>query len=340
MLSGEQHLLHRKFLQPTLRGILLEGYLPQIFALCQENVRAWSQQGPFELHQACIDLMLRIGARIIIGIDKQEDWLVFQSTFNAFLRGAMQRIPLFATYWKGQHAARVLRALLRSYIEKQSSRIHNTVLSNLMNQSMYEDITHEQIVDHLLALIVAGSQTTASLATWFIYEIGRDKQLAITIRAEAQQILQQSPISFREVSKFPVLRSALYEAERLHSPNILSTREALHDCVFDQFCIPKGWQTAYSPATNHFDTVIFDAPFSFCHDRFLYQRPHFKLLTFGAGSHACVGKHFAEAQILCLVSAIFSAFAVKMLPNQVIKPVHLVSKVPQSGIFVTLEDLT
>ncbi|HEU5381185.1 MAG TPA: cytochrome P450 [Ktedonobacteraceae bacterium] len=339
MLSGNQHLLHRKFLQPTLRGTLLEDYLPQILALCQEHTHAWCQQGPFELHQACIDLMLRIGARIIIGIEKEEDWQIFQSTFKAFLRGALQRIPFFTAYWEGQHAARTLRALLRSYIEKQAFPINNTVLSNLMHQSAREDITHEQIVDHLLALIVAGSQTTASLATWFLYEISRDKQLAATIQAEAQQILQRSHPSFREASKFPMLRSTLHEAERLHSPNILSTRETLHDCVFDQFYIPKGWQTAYSPATNHFDAAIFDAPFSFCPDRFLHQPLHFKSLTFGAGSHACVGKHFAEAQILCLASAIFSAFSVKILPNQVIKPVYLVSKVPQSGIFVTLEKL-
>ncbi len=310
-LRGQEHLQARRMLLAGLVGPPLRRYVPTVVRLAQSHAERWSAAPGFDIYQSARDLTMDVCAQVILGVRPHEpDHQALTGLFDLFVRGtdvpSAQRY-ISPSYWRGRRAAAELRALFQRRISAGPDPSRGDVLSHLAVYVDQHGMDPASLPDHLLALLIATRETTASLLTWLLVELAQDDLLAEAIGAEARTLFAEPELLVdREAA--PTLRAALLEAERLHSPNPISLRTVAADCAIGGHPVPKGWRAAYSPAANHLMPQLYDVPGRFRPDRFFDKggRSVGSLLTFGRGLHTCPGRQLAELVVLATVTATYA----------------------------------
>ncbi|OHV51760.1 hypothetical protein CgIS1_18095 [Frankia sp. CgS1] len=336
-LRGEEHLQARRMLLAGLVGPPLRRYATRALRLAQSHAERWSAAPGFDLYQSARDLTMDVCAQVILGVRPHErDHQALNRLFDVFVRGTdapSARRYASPAYWRGRRAAAELRALFQRRLGAGPDPSRGDVLSHLAEYVDQHGMDPASLPDHLLALLIATRETTASLLTWLLVELAHDSPLAEAIGAEARTLCAEPDLLVdREAA--PSLRAAVLEAERLHSPNTISLRIVVADCSIGGYEVPKGWRAAYSPAANHLMPQLYDSPDQFRSDRFAGKRGHSvsSLLTFGRGLHACPGKQFAELVVLATVTATYAHHRLAVLGGVPTVLRHLPVKAPTTPL--------
>lgn len=304
------HAEARRRLRPALSGQALPGYLPPLLEVTDPVAARWAQHGVGDLYTAMRALTGSLSARILLGIDPGEaDAAVFTAAFERFVAasGAPPGRRRFMTgrYWAGRAARQRLHALFaRRAAAAVAQPGSDSALAGLV--AAFEDAPQEvgPLPDHLLALLIAARETTASLITWCLVELAGNRDNAVLAQAEAHAAVA-APELLAQRAAVPFLRAVLAEAQRLHSPNLLSMREAVCPVGLGGFRIPAGTRVAYSPSAGHFDPKVFPQPHTFRPGRFLDGEARgARLWAFGGGAHACLGRPLAELMALTVLASV------------------------------------
>ncbi|MGB6164294.1 MAG: cytochrome P450 [Pseudonocardiaceae bacterium] len=339
-LRGAEHLAARKVLRSGLAKPRLLGYAPEAVRLARNHVAGWPPK-PCDLYQAARSLTMSACTRIILGIpDNDPDERELRHLFETFIAGTC--VPSDERYsrpeyWRARHAANSLRALFRRRINAVRTAPGKDFLSHVVSYIDRIAANRTGLPDHLLAVLVAMRETTASLVTWLCVELARDDRAAGAVTHDAASFLAD-PSMLVDWAAGPALRAALLEAERLHSPNTISLRIVLSDCRIGGYDVLRGWHAAYSPSANHLMPRLYDQPHRFCPTRFIDgsgdQAP--QLLTFGRGIHACPGKQLAELLVMATASAVFAEHRLALIADVPTDLSYLPVKAPRTGIVVQL----
>jgi cytochrome P450 len=309
-LTGEGHAEARRRLRPALSGRALPGYVPVLLEVTEPVAARWAQHGVGDLYTAVRALTGSLSARILLGLDPGEaDAAGFTAAFERLVAasGAPPGRRRFMTgrYWAGRAARRRLHALFaRRAAAAVAEPGRNSALAGLV--AAFEDApqTVGPLPDHLLALLIAARETTASLITWCLVELAGNRESAVLAQAEARAAVA-APELLAQRAAVPFLRAVLAEAQRLHSPNLLSMREAVCPVDLGGYRIPAGTRVAYSPSAGHFDPEVFPQPHTFRPGRFLDGEARgARLWAFGGGAHACLGRPLAELMALTVMASV------------------------------------
>ncbi|RSM45685.1 hypothetical protein DMB66_50610 [Actinoplanes sp. ATCC 53533] len=298
-LVGEHHRRARRPLRQAVTGRPLREMTPAVAALVARHVARWSELGVFDLHEATRALTLDVCARLILGLPPGcDDDQQFPGLFAAFVAAAEADCAVRDSdpvYQRGLAAAGELRAMIGRRVAAVDGTPGRDVVSHLVGAG---EVSPSDVGDHLLAVMIAARETTASLLTWMLIEIAQDPDNAQTAAGEIHTAGHLDSAAVHAV---------LWETERRHSPNMLSRRAVTADLATPYGVIPHGWHAAYSPAANHLLPDLFDDPGRFRPARFAGQagaRRAGGLLTFGQGAHACPGKPFAELLAVTVMTAL------------------------------------
>jgi cytochrome P450 len=192
-----------------------------------------------------------------------------------------------------------------------------------------------ELPDHLLALLIAARETTASLITWSLLELAEHPEIAETLPEEAALTMRQPSTLLAAGSDLDGLRAVLSEVERLHSPNAISVRKTLRACSIGGFDIAAGTLVAYSPAADHLLAERWPDPAEFRPGRHR-ARAAAGLLTFGRGLHMCLGRQLAETMTLALLAAVLAEHRVSVAARPA-KVRYLPVKVPCEPVDARIE---
>lgn len=309
-LTGEGHAEARRRLRPALSGRALPGYVPVLLAVTEPVAARWAQHGVGDLYTAVRALTGSLSARVLLGIAPREtDAAGFASAFERFVAasGAPPGRGRFISgrYWAGRAARRRLHALFaRRAAAAVAGHGPDSALAGLV--AAFEEAPQAvgPLPDHLLALLIAARETTASLITWCLVELAGTRENAVLARAEARAAVA-APELLAQRDAVPFLRAVLAESQRLHSPNLLSMREAVCPVDLGGYRIPAGTRVAYSPSAGHFDPEVFPQPHTFRPGRFLDGGARgARLWAFGGGAHACLGRPLAELMALTVMASV------------------------------------
>ncbi|MFI9788626.1 cytochrome P450 [Kitasatospora sp. NPDC051984] len=307
-LTGNGHSEARRRLRPALSGRALPAYVPALLEVIAPVTDRWAQAGTGDLHHEMRELTGTMSARVLLGIAPWEaDAAVFASAFETFV-AATTAPPgparfTAVRYWAGRSARQRLHALFARRARMSAGGVpEGSALPGLV--SAFADAPRQAgpLADHLLALLIAARETTASLVTWCLIGLADDWEHARLAAAEARAVAAEPQLLVAREA-LPVLTSVLAETLRLHAPNLLSMRQAVCPVALGGHRIEPGTRVAYSPSAGHFDPDTFPEPDVFRPQRFLAGlASRSRLRAFGGGAHACLGRPLAELMALAVMA--------------------------------------
>ncbi|KAI1295796.1 cytochrome P450 monooxygenase CYP539B5 [Xylaria venustula] len=173
------------------------------------------------------------------------------------------------------------------------------------------------IRDQLIAVLLAGRDTTAATLSWLFYELAAYPDKVDRLRAEVLEFVGEHGTPTYEVLKnMKYLRYTLQETLRLHPAVPLNMKEALADTVLPgapgapSISVLKGDTICYNPMTLHRRRDLyppvserFADPALFSPERWYSWQPRpWEYIPFNGGPRICPGQNFAMTEMAyCVV---------------------------------------
>ncbi|MCZ6465055.1 MAG: cytochrome P450, partial [Proteobacteria bacterium] len=163
----------------------------------------------------------------------------------------------------------------------------------------------QEIIDHMIFLMMAAHDTTTSTLTSITYELAKHPEWQERVREESRA-LGQPAISFEDVERLEGLTWVMRETLRRYPPLPVIPRIATEDFSFGGFRIPAKSMVIVSPIHTHRMDEWWDEPGRFDPERFSparaeHERHTHSWIPFGGGPHHCIGLRFAEVQVMAVV---------------------------------------
>jgi cytochrome P450 len=219
--------------------------------------------------------------------------------------------------------------------------------------SQFATATHEdgslmpvdQVVDHMIFLMMAAHDTITSSATSLVWQLARHPEWQDKVRAEIMALTGGVPraITYEELGKLDLTEMAFKEALRLIPPVPSLPRRALRDFTFQGFTIPAGTGVGISPASVHLMPEHWPDPLKFDPLRFTPEnsagRHKYAWVPFGGGAHMCLGLHFAYMQIKLLMAHVLTRYTIELEPGYAPEWQPWPIPKPKDGLKVSLKPL-
>lgn len=188
--------------------------------------------------------------------------------------------------------------------------------------------THDRKVlrDQLVAVLLAGRDTTASTLSWTIYELARHPQCVARLRQEILSVVgtHRTP-TYADLKGMKYLQNVMNETLRLYPSVPFNVRLALKDTTLPVGGGPDGSQPVavlkdmpigYSPLLMHRRADLyppasdnFAPPDVFSPERwYVWQPKPWQYIPFNGGPRICIGQQFALTEMAYVLVRLFQRF--------------------------------
>ncbi|KAI3321886.1 cytochrome P450 3A5 [Xylariaceae sp. AK1471] len=173
-------------------------------------------------------------------------------------------------------------------------------------QTSQEAWTVEEITGHV------SHESTANSISWALYVLSTKHDIQDRLRTEVRLLLESSPKpTYEEINALPYLHNFVREIMRVHTPSIMSPRQASKDLVIEGVYIPKGTQIDLHMPLIHHNQVVWGPDASlFNPDRWDNlsgdSASPYAFEAFIQGPRICPGKNFALVQIKVMLIELVS----------------------------------
>ena len=320
-----EHGVHRRIMRPALAARQVEGYHTLLAQIIDRRLDTWIGRGVVDLYEECKIITFDAVAEALLGV-----------------RSGVDRALWRAVYLHGAHGRRAeLTARYGQMIEQRRMQSMDDLLGLLARgtDGYGQQYSDAQIIAHADTLLIAGHETSASLAAWAIYLLAEHPsyhdRVCAEIEGRAGDAGQLGPES-------PLIAYLLNETERLYPPIPIGARGILQDVVFAGYALPAGTKVFYSAAASHLLPEIWQEPARFDPDRFAppreeHRKVPYALVGFGGGPRVCIGFSFARYELALLLATIATRFRLTTVPGQTIVQRYGVTSRPRHGIRVQVQ---
>ncbi|MFC4052410.1 cytochrome P450 [Actinomadura syzygii] len=216
--------------------------------------------------------------------------------------------------------------------------------------------TDRQIRDELVALAVAGSESTAVALSWLPVVLADHPEVEARLYAEIDAEIGSDPgadenatPTLEQLERLTYTKRVLRELLRMYTVGWIIPRVAQQDDVIDGVRIASGSIVVISPYLTHRLPQAWPDPDRFDPDRFTPEaekarqkqfRDGVPDLAFGYGHHACLGQQFFEMEALLILASLLRRHRLSLhLPSgsSPIRPKPGLALNPDRDVQVTLE---
>ncbi|WP_309744782.1 MULTISPECIES: cytochrome P450 [unclassified Chamaesiphon] len=327
--DGAEHRASRKLILPIFHRQAIASYFDTIQEVVTETVASWGKLGTISLETEMRKLTLAIAVRTFLGSNKTEEidrvsqWYV---TLVNSTEGMVKWDNPLTFYGRGQSARRKIaeyvRQIIQDRIELGDLEKSKDVIGFLMS-IVDEDgnkFTETQIINQAIGFLFAAHETTSSLMSWLMFELGNRPEWRQKLRTEQQQVASNEPLKLQQLRQLPQLSNVLKEGERLYPPAPALARAVVEDIEYAGYTIPAGWYVIIFASMTHQMPEIYKDPESFDPDRFAPLREEdkkypYSLIGFGGGAHSCIGMEFANMEMKIILSTLLQKYDWTVTPT-------------------------
>jgi retinoid hydroxylase len=336
--DGKEHRVSRKMIMPIFHHQAIASYFETMKLMVADAVADWGKKGTINLNHELRKLTLAIVAKVFLGIDKPEEIEQVSQWFTTLMN--KQQFPIIqwdiplTSYGQGQIARRQIVNYIRQAITQRKKcgnlAQFQDALGLLLN-TVDEDgnkFTETQVINQAIGFLFAGHETTSSLMTWILFELGNRPEWRQKLRDEQQQVMSNRPIAIQHLRLLPQMSNVIKEGERLYPPAFALIRGVIKDIEYAGYNIPPGWYVFIFPMLTHLLPEIYPKPDTFDPDRFSPPREEdkkqpFSLIGFGGGAHGCIGLEFAQMEMKIILSTLLQKYDWTVTPTvEEISPVR------------------
>lgn len=347
-MDGDEWARHRKMMNPAFTAAYMAAYLPVINRVIRARTSDWLERGEVDLYEEAREIAFDVAAAVLGGLKTGAHVDELRRLFYAILHGEFDRE---AETWE-QFRARLerveaqLRGLLLPLIaarrEASSNGAPTDVLGMMVNarDEGGQALSDDQLLAHANILLVAGHETTTTLASWLLYLLATHPGYLQRVHAElAATGSGEAALTLDQLRAMPALGHAVTEAGRLQSPVRFGPRGVMKEFEFAGYTIPPGTQVRYSIAAGHRLPRIFAEPDRFDPDRFAPPREEdkrhpYSLIIFGGGPRICIGVNLAQVEVKSLAAHVLRSFTLDPVPGHEVVQIGIITGFPRDGIRV------
>jgi cytochrome P450 len=316
--DGDDHKHHRKIMHLPFKRPPLREYGELMNARVEATLDGWAREEPRRLiFPAYKELTLDMAASIFIGVDLGPGTRRMNDAFEDMVAASMSRIRLRLPgleFERGLRGREFMIGYLRDLIDKKRSSDGGDLFTRLCHAETEEGerFADDEIIDHMIFLMMAAHDTTTSTLTSMTYELARHPAWQERVREESRA-LGQSELGFDDLQRLPALTWVMQETLRRYPPLPVIPRVATADFGFEGYRIPEGAMVVISPIHTHHMESWWPDPFRFDPERFAPGRAEHEQhshcwVPFGGGPHHCLGRRFAELQVKVVMHQLVQRF--------------------------------
>ena len=352
-MDNPQHKHHRRIMQGAFKRSAMERYVADMGPVIDQVLATWpagvgGAGSTMKVFPQIKALTLNIAARVFMGMalgpEANRMNQAFIDTVAASLALIRQPLPPFGM-WRGVRARRLLVGLMQARLAEKRATESPDLFSQLCHARSEdgERFSDEEVVNHMIFLMMAAHDTTTSTLTTMFYCLARHAEWQDRLRADAQA-LPAAQLGFADLAGCERTEWVMKESLRLYPPLTSIPRKALRDCEFGGFQIPRGTPVGISPIHTHHLASLWTQPTEFDPERFSparaeHRRHAYGYLPFGGGAHLCIGQHFADMEVKSVMHQVLRRFRFSV-PAGYRMPYQLVPIAkPKDGLPITLQRL-
>ena len=313
--DGEQWRRHRLLMQPAFSHDAVAPLTALIEEAAEAMVDRWlaARGEPVDVAAESTRLTATIASRAFFGTDVSLSQLLPAILEETYARST-DLLPL-------RRLARDTRPFdaaceeLRATIEGIVALGPRTPLAERLAAALDD----EELRNEMLALLLAGHETTANALAWTFFFLASSPELARWMDDERW------------------ITAAIEESMRLYPPVWILERRAIEDDEIGGYTIPAGSMLYVSPYVLHRDPRFWPDPERWDPARFLSAAPHEAWLPFGAGPHHCLGASFAMLEARTVVRVVMRRCSLTLAPGARVEPQAWVTLRPRNGVPVLVE---
>ncbi|MFC7489861.1 MULTISPECIES: cytochrome P450 [unclassified Knoellia] len=313
---------HRRAAAPAFHRQRLAVVSEQVVGATDDALRAWDT-GPLggarevEVSHLLAGLALDVVGRTLFGSDlSPHAGRLLDATSEAavlVVRAGRSIVPIPARTptplnRRIRAARREFDALSHLLIaeRRRSTAGQATSGDDLLGLLLDGGLTDDEIRDELVTMVIAGHETVAAGLTWTLMLLAEHPAIQEEVHEEAAGLTGPPPLMGADAAA-PVTRAVVDEALRLFPPAwAISRRSSLPDLIGGRE-VPAGTLAIISPYVLHRHPRLWDDPLAFRPSRFhdgIEQRGAY--LPFGAGPRLCIGREFALAEMVVVLTRLLA----------------------------------
>jgi len=193
--------------------------------------------------------------------------------------------------------------------------------------------------DDLVAMFIAGTETTALALTWLWVLLDSHPEVAANVTAEVDRVVGRARLRRAHVAQLRYTKMVLHEVLRLYPAGWVLPRTVKVPHLIDGVAIHAGATILLSPYLTHRMEQFWPQPGAFDPERFspeqVQGRHRFAYFPFGGGAHVCLGNHLFTVEAQLVVATLLSRYRPELRSGKV-EPQAAASLRPSRPVEMTL----
>ncbi|KAL3684718.1 hypothetical protein R1sor_002740 [Riccia sorocarpa] len=296
--TGEFHRTLRRYLFDAVASP--EGMakaLPRLDEAVRTVLKEWADQGNVNIRECTRKLTFNVIATNFLSLKPSPELELIEKDYSGFMLG-IRALPIYlpgTAHYTAVNCRRRLGARFQALINTRrvSNECHSDFLQSLMEarDSAGMPLTDEQLKDNLVALMLAGYESSAYTMMWTLILLAKHPQCLTKLREEHLHIKMR-------IGERQLTLEVIDETLRLVNVAPMLFRTVLQDVDFSGYRFPKGWRVLPWLRAPHMDPEYFPQPEKFIPERWDDKNVKFEAFRpFGGGARTCVGNDFARLQV-------------------------------------------
>ena len=360
MLDGDRHRKRRQLVMPAFHGSRMQNYGQLIFDLTTkvfDSLKAKaSASRTFLARDVMQDISLQVILQSVFGLYEGDrcqllKTLMTQMTelFTSPLTSGLLFFPSLQkdlgawSPWGNfiRQREQIDKLIFLEIAERRANHdpSRTDILSMLLCGVDEEGngMTDGELRDELLALLLAGHETTATAMSWALYWIHYLPEVKEKLLQELKQV--SDPTDFMSIFRLPYLTAVCNEALRIHPVAMLTFPRVVEEPV-------KLLGYKLEPNTIVIGCIyllqrrqdLYPDAEQFRPERFLERQfSPYEFMPFGGGVRRCVGEALAQFEMKIVLATIMSHYNLELSDRKPVKPQRRgVTLAPAGGIKMTV----